>query len=229
MSSSPSPYDAAIADVEARIDDLQRTLDTLRQLRAQSEGTPFVPAVRTGATGQDIPHDAFFGMTVAEATKKYLALTKQTKSTSEIATALEAGGLKHSSKSFGTTIRAILGPREEFTRVNGDWALAEWYPGKGRGRKPKVQAHKSSVQEREPPPTKAARRPVPHKSTGFGPGSLTGRSLALLKENNTKTFSAPEVSQQLGADRDSIAAALSTLFKLGMVTRPEHGRYQAGK
>jgi len=91
----------------------------------------------------EISHDSFFNMTIADAVKKYLAMVKVTKSTSDISAGLERGGLKHSSKDFSTTVRSILGQREEFTRVpNGDWGLTVWYPGLGRGRKAKSEKTK---------------------------------------------------------------------------------------
>lgn len=117
---------------------MQITLETLKQLRAQPEGNPATFA--SGSFGRpsetEVRHDTFFGMTIGDAARKYLTMTKITKSTADIATALEQGGLKHSSQNFTTTVRSVLGQRDEFTRVgNRDWGLAEWYPGAGRGRK----------------------------------------------------------------------------------------------
>jgi hypothetical protein len=138
MSSVPisqsSPYDAAIEDLQTRMEDLKTTLATLIRLRAESGGG----GGSTSRTEKDISHDTFFGMTIADAAKKYLTMMKVTKSNAEIAEGLERGGLKHASKDFATTVRSILGAREDFTRVpNGDWGLTEWYPGQGRGRKAK--------------------------------------------------------------------------------------------
>src|SRR5205814_7831044 len=132
-----NPYDAAIADLEGRIHNLQLALDTLRQLRAQSGDGGFAPSATSAPrTETDVQHDTFFGMTIGDAAKKYLVMTKATKSTGDVAAALEHGGLKHSSKDFPTTVRSVLGQREDFLRVpNGDWGLAEWYPGIARSKK----------------------------------------------------------------------------------------------
>src|SRR2546428_644363 len=110
---SPSPYDAAIADVENRIRSMQSALETLKQLRASALGEPMPPAGSGGRSAEsEVQHDSFFSMTIADAAKKYLTMVKGTKSTAEISAALEHGGLKHSSKDFPTTVRSILGPRE---------------------------------------------------------------------------------------------------------------------
>lgn len=95
MNPEGSPYDAAIADVEARISALQVTLDTLKELRAQSSGvstSSAASAARMGTVAGEIPHDAFFQMTVVEAAEKYLKMVKRTKPNSELADALIKGG-----------------------------------------------------------------------------------------------------------------------------------------
>src|ERR1035441_8974357 len=126
---SPTPYDAAITDVETRIRNMQNALDTLKQLRASALGEPLPSGAGVSRSiDSEVQHDSFFGMTIGDAAKKYLAMVKGTKSTADIARALETGGLKHTSKDFPTTVRSILGPREDFIRVpNGDWGLSEWY------------------------------------------------------------------------------------------------------
>ena len=89
-------------------------------------------------------------MTIADAAKKYLMMVKKTRSTADIAIALEQGGLKHSSTNFPNNVRTIIWQKpDEFLRVpNGDWGLVEWYPGKGRGRqaaKPKRKSRKRTT------------------------------------------------------------------------------------
>lgn len=146
-SPSPSPYDPAIESLENQIRHLQSLLESLKALRLGSDGSPLAfspPGSREAES--EVRHDTFFAMTIADAAKKYLSMMKATKSTAVIAEALERGGLKHSSKSFPTTLRSVLGPREEFTRVpNGDWGLSEWYPGQGRGKKAKPEKPKRKV------------------------------------------------------------------------------------
>lgn len=137
-----TPYDAAIAEVQTKIEELKTTLATLLRLQAEHGSSPS-GSVSLRGNETDISHDTFFNMTIADAAKKYLLIVKTSKPTAEIAAALERGGLKHSSKDFPTTVRSILGQREEFTRVpNGEWGLTEWYPGMRRGRKAKSEKPK---------------------------------------------------------------------------------------
>src|SRR5438477_13138557 len=93
-----TPFDSAVAEVQAKIEEMKTTLATLLRLQTEYGGAPSGPARGGGET--EISHDSFFGMTIADAAKKYLGMVKATKSTAVIAEALERGGLKHSSKSF---------------------------------------------------------------------------------------------------------------------------------
>ena len=75
MSSEPTPYDAAIIDIEGRIQYFQGMLESLKQLRSQTTGSP-LPQSASGSSrseaGTEIHHDSFFGMTIGEAANKYL-------------------------------------------------------------------------------------------------------------------------------------------------------------
>src|SRR6267142_5730743 len=105
--SAISSYEAALQDLEAERDELNLLIEALKR-RIAGAGGRIVQSGRP-ASERDIPTDAFFNMTIADATRKYLEIVKQTKSTSEIAQALERGGIKHASKDFSTTIRTTLG------------------------------------------------------------------------------------------------------------------------
>jgi len=215
---SPNPYDAAIADLEARIRNMQITLDTLRQLRGQGDG-PGVTGPVTNVRGEsEVQHDTFFGMTIADAVRKYLTMMKTTKSTAEIAAALELGGLKHSSKDFPTTVRSILGARENFLRVpNGDWGLVEWYPGMGRGKKAKVADKPTRAASKR----KTTSRQKPRKSKG---PTLETRIVELMKTDANKDWVSSEIASKLEAKRESIQSMLSRLAKDGKgITKAQTG------
>ena len=200
---SPSPYDAAIADVEARIRSMQMALDTLRQLRASALGEPApAPGTVSRPPEAEVQHDTFFGMTIADAARKYLTMMKATKSNSDIAAALEQGGLKHSSKDFPSNVRSIIGHREDFLRVpNGDWGLAEWYPGQGRGRKPKA--------------AKSARRKAGKRRKAAKGPTLEQRIVDLMKTDTSKDWVSSEVARAMQEKRESVQSTLSRLAKDG--------------
>lgn len=185
MTPEVGPFDAAIAEVEARIKNLQITLESLKQLRASADGAT-AASVADSRQEVEVQHDSFFGMTIADAVRKYLNMVKHTKSTAEIAEVLEQGGLKHASKDFQTTLRSVLGPREEFLRVNGEWGLASWYPGLGRGRKPKTE---KPVKRAKPQNTRRANakkhtqaEPSPESAPISIPSSAGDRPQARVEE-----------------------------------------------
>lgn len=238
-----SPFDPAITELEARIKSLQNTLETLKQLRSGGADGP-VPSAAVGTSlrpgDAQVQHDSFFGMTIAEATKKYLNMVKHTKSTGEIAHALETGGLKHASKDFHTTLRSTLGGKEEFLRVNGEWGLAEWYPGMGRGRTAKAEKPKKRAKEQRQAHSKAKKHESSaaatekekaqslHGQNGFSPQSLNGRVLQLLNGSPKKMFNATVAAQELNEQHvPSVLAALSKLLKAGLIERPKTGHYMA--
>lgn len=233
MSQEPTPYDAAIADLENRIQYFQTMLDGMKQLRSQIAGAPLPTPVSATRSPNDaeILHDSFFGMTIGDAASKYLKMAKATKSTGDIAAALERGGLKHSSKDFNTTVRSVLGGREDFIRVNGDWGLTEWYPAMRREKRAKQKAEeKASV-----PPAQTADPEVPNginpkkKPNGLNiaPGSLKDKLLKLIASEPTRIYKVTELAEKIAAGVPSTQAALSELFKAGLVDRPENGRYTA--
>ncbi len=208
-----TPYDAGILDVEARIRNMQVALETLKQLRASYLGEPaHASPVATRTADTEVQHDTFFGMTIADASKKYLTMMKATKSTADIAAALELGGLKHSSKDFSSNVRSIIGNRDEFIRVpNGDWGLIEWYPGQGRGKKAK--------------PEKKAKRKAVKRTRGKAQGpTQEQRILDHMKSVFPKDWLSSEIATALGVKRESVQSTLSRLAKEGaIVTKADTG------
>lgn len=129
----PIDYEQVLADLKARRAQLDSAIAAIEQMIGGI--TSAVPGVKT-AESIDIAEDAFHGMSIADATKKYLSMVKRKRSTKEIMEALEDGGLPSSAYN---TVYAVLRRREEqvgdIVKVGNDWGLAEWYPG--RQRRPK--------------------------------------------------------------------------------------------
>jgi hypothetical protein len=217
MNPEPSPYDAAIADVQARIEKLQITLETLRQLRGQADGSPALAGAPRNSEAE-VQHDTFFGMTIGDAASKYLTMTKSTKSTAEISAALEMGGLKHSSKDFPTTVRSVLGHRSDFLRVpNGDWGLAEWYPGVARAKKLKAEPQPKVAAKAEK--AKVDTTPIAH-DTGL---TRRERILQIMRTNPSKGWTAGEIAAANGDKRKLVQA---TLCQMDEVVKADTGGYR---
>jgi len=212
-----TPYDAGIADVEARIRNMQVALDTLMHLRASYLGEPAPAASSVSRPPESqVQHDSFFGMTIADAAIKYLNMMKATKSTAEIAAALEQGGLKHSSSNFPNNVRAIIGQRDEFLRVpNGNWGLSEWYPGRGK---------KTAKSEKPAKVAKAKRTARQAKPRATGSATLEARILEHMKTDPNREWVGSEISTALGAQRESVQSTLSRMAKdAKAVTKSEKG------
>lgn len=162
MTENKSPYDTAITELEARRTQIDNAITALKQLREAFAGVPWtnLPLVgdltstgtvstvvtRGGASSEtdNIPRDAFFKMTIADAAVKYLNkwANRKPRPTNEIIDALERGGLKR--KAY-TTVYAILSRRardkRDVVNVNGDWGLHDWYAQKnGREETPEKSA-----------------------------------------------------------------------------------------
>jgi hypothetical protein len=217
MSTEASPFDSAIAEVEARIEALHTTLETLRQLRAQAGAA--IPQGASRATGggeSEVQHDSFFGMTIGDAAKKYLNFVKATRSTADIGGALERGGLKHASKDFNTTVRSVLGGREDFLRVNGDWGLTEWYPGQGRGKKAKPE--KQATPRAGKPKSKPTEKATP--TDGL---TRRERILRTMRTDPSKGWTAGEIAMATSDKRKLVQATLSTMDG---IVRADTGGYR---
>jgi hypothetical protein len=215
--------DAAIADLQAWMERISMAIETLRTLRAHGDALPTglpVPGGGVSTKTGDIPHDAFFQMTVPDAADKYLRLMKTTKPSSELAAALLKGGLKSTSQNFQEMIRSILSRDDRFVRVNAEWGLSEWYP---------AMRKRATEKKTEGPPPKdnGAKR---SRGSGFTPTSLKGKVLSLLQSHPDQQFVAAAVAERLGEQNlGSVNAALSQLFGAGYVLRPRVGCYQFKK
>jgi hypothetical protein len=145
-------YEAVLVDLEAKRAALDAAIAALRQVMSlgASTASPFAPGQSARQVDPaNIPDDAFFGLSIGEAAKKYLTIVKRKQSVREIADALERGGLPHTSSDFVNTVGTMLGRYSkvdsEMVRVGrGDWGLASWYGN----RRPKVEPVKKGKAKR---------------------------------------------------------------------------------
>lgn len=145
-SQSADPYSAAIAELEAKISELQSALNTLKSIRTLALGAGAVNNVTggSGLKGEQNPSDsntkiavdAFHTLTVGKAITKYLRMRpKRPATTAEIIEALKSGGQANSDgENFAVvvnnTLNRMQGPDSVISRVKrGLWGLQEWYTG----------------------------------------------------------------------------------------------------
>lgn len=142
MNDQPSVYDAVIADLRAKRDEIDQLIARLELFRnwvpppmggLAPEPSLLSQAVATAASGRDIPAGTFHGMSIEAGVKKLLAMRKRTMSAQEMAIDLRNGGLHLQSDNPANTIASVLSRAfaggSDIVRVSrGQWGLQEWYP-----------------------------------------------------------------------------------------------------
>lgn len=148
MAKEPINYEAVLADLEEKKKQIESAIAAIKMIAAH--GGTFTPG--SGA-GQNLGPSAFLKMSIPDATKKFLEATRQKQSTQAVIEALAEGGLP---KSKYTTMYSILSRRQrqvgDIINMQGDWALAEWYPNYRKGKQTKeeevVLAEKKGVMKK---------------------------------------------------------------------------------
>lgn len=136
-SQSVDPYEAVIADLRAKRDQIDLLIQGLEAQRGGGQLGPVTLSAHMQRAPEPNVGDpgAFLGMTIADATKKLLQAQRKPLGNAEILAALKAGGLHMTSADPINTIGAVLTRRFNVTgdivRVGrGIWGLLEWYPNR---------------------------------------------------------------------------------------------------
>ena len=145
MTDNNDPYETVLNDLRAQRAEIDAAIAAIERLRGNkpdpSRMTQAVPMGQNTARF-DIPQDAFFGLTILEAAKKYLSTMKRPQATQQIVEALRNGGLTSSSRTLKQTVYSVLrrdmkSSTPSVIKVGSGWGLTEWYPGR-RKEKPKT-------------------------------------------------------------------------------------------
>lgn len=216
--------DATIANLEARRDHLTGMIESLKQIRDQGAAPTGANVGSTGTTphGNEVRHDSFFGMTLVDGIKKYLAMTKQTRSAPDIAEALTRGGMKSAAKDFVGNVRSTLSKNEEFVSVkNGEWGLSEWYP---KRRESKTTATKAKKRGKKKPELGTTTKTQAEKP----PGKLSPKDQLIWDHVKTRSgpFKPDQVAEALKVNVNTTRAALWRLTRAGRIRRAESGGYE---
>jgi hypothetical protein len=150
VSQEPINYEVVLNDLERQKAAIENAIAALRQAMIALGGQ-----LSAGSAASElpidpfkIPGDAFFGMSIGEAAKKYLSMVKKKQTVQEIADALERGGLPHTSANFAQTVRTMVNRQakedSDLVRVGpgASWGLSDWYGN----RRPKEGAIKQKRQ-----------------------------------------------------------------------------------
>jgi len=141
-------YSAVLADLEARKVQLESAIAVIKGLMSTGLSPVSAPglvsnaAIASGAATSngvvELQSDAFFGLSILEAAKKYLAMRKRPLSGPEIVEALRTGGqINAQNENFGNTLGATLSRSDassgSVVRVGrGKYGLRDWYANKPR-------------------------------------------------------------------------------------------------
>lgn len=127
------------AGLDAAIAVIRRKMGSAAPAESTPAAAPAEPATRVFFSELELPSDAFFGMSIREAARKYLSVAKGKRPTKDMCAALLRGGFQTTAQNFAATLYSALSRQDDvFVRVGGDWGLVEWYPGRGRDRKARV-------------------------------------------------------------------------------------------
>jgi DNA-directed RNA polymerase delta subunit len=131
-------YTAVLADMEAKRTALDSAIAGIRQwlsLGGGSEDTSGAtsPQAANRLDSPEVKFDTFFGLSIPDAIRKFLAMTKRPQSVSDITRAFQDGGMTSTSKNLLTTVGSTLSRLKQvdgdLVSVQGKWGLREWYPG----------------------------------------------------------------------------------------------------
>ena len=182
-------YKAVLADLEARKAQIELMIAGVKSFIASGVAASSNGHVEGVIRPEDVPPHAFLGLSIADATKKFLDMVKSKQSLPQIIQSLEQGGLPPAKYN---TVYAVLRRREntvgDIFRMGDDWALTEWYPNnphlRRRAKPQKSEQPSTATKEAEPvastPPQRKAKRKPPTRKTG---PTIGDRAEAILREN----------------------------------------------
>jgi len=190
----------------------------LKQIRDQG-AAPIATLGVSNSSGpeQEVRHDSFFGMTILDAIKKYLTMTKQTQSAPDIADALVRGGMKSAAKDFVGNVRTTLSKNEAFVSVkNGEWGLSVWYPAKRKEKQPKGT---------KPKKTKPRAKVSPKDGAEAKKLSETQQAILNYVNNASGPCKPQAVAEALKLNFNTTRVTMYKLAKRGLIRSAESGGF----
>lgn len=157
MSSQSIDYEAVLADLKARRDQLNSAIAAIELISGSGAISSSVQVPGQSGAAKIEP-DSFFGLTIVDAAKKYLGMMKRPQGTQGITDALKDGGYLFTSEQPVQTVASVLARSDskggDIVRVGkGMWGLPEWYPNRPRRKKTNGDSVDSENSETEPAET----------------------------------------------------------------------------
>lgn len=131
-------YAVVLADLEARRASLDAAIAAVRAVMGQgpaengsggASGSSGEPGRSTPGETSDVRPGTFHGLSVSEAARKFLEMTKTKQRTKDIVEAIQKGGIESTADSFYSNVYTTLRRRKkDFKRLGKYWVLVEWNP-----------------------------------------------------------------------------------------------------
>jgi len=121
---------AVLAHMKARLAALQASIAHYEAFLGQRsfEAAPDSGQVAPAESRDQLGPGVFHGLSISEAARKFLEITKKKQKVRAICDALQQGGIESSSKNFYNNVYTTLGRTKDFIQIGKYWALAEWHP-----------------------------------------------------------------------------------------------------
>src|ERR1051325_1433 len=159
---SAPDYDAVLAELYAKRDEIDVSINTILFLKGSGSATPSSGVSNSvkPAVGGTIPSNAFFSMSLVDAAKKCIELKQAILTRKQIVKGLEDGGMPSQKPN---SVYAALRRRESVTgdimRVGEEWGLKEWFSGISAGKS--VKPAKAKKGKKKKSAKKTAAKSVP--------------------------------------------------------------------
>lgn len=248
-------YQAVLADLQARKAGLEALITGLEAhvlgqaaVEVITDGKPGVASPSIPGSVAAIHPDTFFGLSIIEASKKFLKMAGRAQHTTTIADTLARGGLKRPDDGVLSSILVRAAKGREVTKVGkAMWGLPEWYPkapkndngeatrkvtkpnrkrGRPAGKKPQTATTAAAKKSPEATTASAAKTP-----TGNGTGLLVAPLIMdILRSEAGKPVHAKEVTSRVNgrgnaAPRTTVEAQLNRWVKKGKVKKTGPSMY----
>jgi hypothetical protein len=202
-------YAPILADLERRRAEIDQAIATIRAVSglapSEVEITTSSALTRPLGSGPGIQRHQFFGLKAPDAIQAYLAVVKEARTASKIASDLKSGGFTTTSRNPANTIRTALVRLEEdgiVVQIDKEWGLASWFPGMRKGgRKPEETTNKNKAKKgkqgkgkkapKAPPKPRASQKP---KKGSEAPTAMHSKYNEFMAEQRRAGKSMAEIS-----------------------------------
>ncbi|MDX2181723.1 MAG: helix-turn-helix domain-containing protein [Bryobacteraceae bacterium] len=208
-------YSAIIADMEAKRDALNASIESLRALVGVWQGTPAAkPAQRASAASPRTGAQPYQGKTVIEAVRMFLSDGSR-RPVSEISDALENGGVASRSTNFRSIVQNVLNRLKEMGEI------ARFPEGWGLTKGSRKAAAAPVVQKRGRKPGKTNAKKAPAGKGGSGIQEKIEKALA------SGPVVPGDLADSLGVRVQTVSLVLGKLMRAGKVKKSADGKVTA--